>query len=114
MRILFDNNLSHKLPVLLQEIFPECAHLRDFNLSRSKDQFIWEFAKENQFVIVSKDVDFQQRALLLGFPPKVIWLRVGNQSTNNIKNLLIFHATDVKMFFQSCEQSLLILSGLTA
>jgi predicted nuclease of predicted toxin-antitoxin system len=109
MRLLFDNNLSHKLPSLLQEQYPGCAHIRDFGLSRSRDQFIWEFAKENQFVIVSKDVDFQQRAMLYGFPPKVIWLRVGNQGTHAIRTLLISHAPEVLLFLQSQEKALLIL-----
>ena len=109
MRLLFDNNLSHKLPSLLQEYYPGCAHIRDFGFSRSRDQFIWEYARKNQFVIVSKDVDFQQRALLYGFSPKIIWLRVGNQATKAIKNLLVSHASEVHLFLQNQEEALLIL-----
>jgi predicted nuclease of predicted toxin-antitoxin system len=38
---------------------------------------------------VSLDADFAEMAALLGYPPKVIWLRCGNQPTTSIERLLL-------------------------
>lgn len=78
MKLLFDQNLSPRLPRLLADLFPDSVHVRDVGLRDAPDADIWRFAKENGFVIVSKDSDFQQRSLLYGFPPKFVWVRVGN------------------------------------
>jgi predicted nuclease of predicted toxin-antitoxin system len=51
--------------------------VREVGLRDSGDSEIWDYAKLNGFIIVSKDSDFQQRSLLYGFPPKFTWLRVG-------------------------------------
>jgi predicted nuclease of predicted toxin-antitoxin system len=71
---------------------------------------IWDFARENEFVIVSKDTDFQQRSLVLGTPPKVVWLRVGNCPTGQIEPLLRAYSVELHTFEADPEQSLLILS----
>jgi predicted nuclease of predicted toxin-antitoxin system len=78
MKLLFDQNLSPRLPGLLADIYPESVHVREVALRDADDFTIWEYAKANGFTIVSKDSDFQQRSLLDGAPPKFIWLRVGN------------------------------------
>jgi predicted nuclease of predicted toxin-antitoxin system len=47
---------------------------------------------------VSQDVDFAEMAALLGSPPKVIWLRAGNQSTAAISTLIRRHAALIVEF----------------
>jgi predicted nuclease of predicted toxin-antitoxin system len=61
-------------------------------------QAIWDYAKSNGFTIVSQDVDFAEMAVLLGSPPKVIWLRTGNQSTAALSVLLRRHAEAIMAF----------------
>ena len=78
MKLLFDNNLSHKLAARLQDIFPGSTHVMLKNLDETPDEIIWEFAKANDFTIVTKDMDYNEMSLINGFPPKVIWLRIGN------------------------------------
>lgn len=56
------------------------------------------WAKANGFTILSQDVDFAEMAALLGPPPKVIWLRAGNQSTASISALLRRHAELIVAF----------------
>jgi predicted nuclease of predicted toxin-antitoxin system len=60
--------------------------------------------------IVSKDSDFQQRALLLGHPPKVVWLRLGNCSTAAVAALLRTRHADLLAFEADPTASLLVLS----
>lgn len=98
MKLLFDQNLSPRLPHLLASIYPESTHVRDVGLSEADDAEIWEFAKRNGFTIVSKDSDFQQRSLLFGFPPKFIWIRVGNCAVKPIEELLRNHVHAIHAF----------------
>ena len=85
MRLLLDQNLSHRLKAPLATVYQVVAHVRDFSLERADDTSVWDFAKANGFAIVSKDSDFHQRSLVFGHPPKVIWLRLGNCSTTDIE-----------------------------
>ena len=52
------------------------------------DRVVWEYAHQHDCMIVTKDADFSEFSLLLGFPPKVIWIRRGNCSTKEIEALL--------------------------
>ncbi len=72
----------------LIDLFPESAHVQDLGLSREKDVPLWEFARDNGFTIVTKDVDFSDRSVLVGHPPKVIWIRMGNCKTADIESAL--------------------------
>lgn len=71
MKLLFDQNLSFELVPLVALIFPDSKHVKDFELTRARDDTIWAFAAENDFAIVSKGSDFVHRALLRGHPPKL-------------------------------------------
>ena len=88
MRLLFDQNLSRKLVKRLADIFPEASHVQFHGLSEKTDTEIWEFAKANDFCIVTQDVDFAERSRLYGSPPKVVWLRCGNAPTRQIEVLI--------------------------
>jgi len=72
MKLLFDENLSPKLPLLVGALFADSQHVRELGLKGQTDENIWNFAKTNGFNIISKDKDFYQRALLYGAPPKFI------------------------------------------
>ena len=98
MKLLFDQNLSPRLPRLLADIYPESVHVRALGLRDVDDSVIWEYAKRNDLVIVSKDSDFQQRSLLFGSPPKFIWLRVGNCPVRTIEELLRRHSVVIHTF----------------
>lgn len=98
MRLLFDQNLSHKLAAELASKFPGSAHVRDFGMARAGDAVVWAHAAAQGFVIVSKDVDFQQRALWMGHPPKVVWVRVGNCATSTVATLLRSHHATLLAF----------------
>lgn len=98
MRLLFDQNLSFRLCLVIADLFPESGHVRSHGLSEAADSVLWEFAKANGFTIVTQDVDFAELAGLLGSPPKVIWLRAGNQTTSTIAALLRRHARTIESF----------------
>lgn len=85
MKLLFDQNLSRKLVARLADIFPDSSHVQFYNLTEAEDIDIWEFAKSQNFCIVTQDADFAERSRLYGAPPKVIWLRCGNAPTSRVE-----------------------------
>jgi len=110
VKILFDANLSPALVTGLRAEYPGSTHVRDVGLRIAPDAQIWEYAKAHGFAIASKDTDFRERSFLEGFPPKVIWLDVGNAGTAPIVALLQSERQRVEHFDKSNDASLLILS----
>jgi predicted nuclease of predicted toxin-antitoxin system len=98
MKLLFDENLSFKLCDRLARLFPGSSQVRLLGLAQADDRAIWDYAGSNGFALVSLDVDFADRAILIGPPPKVIWLRCGNQPTEIIEELLRDYAEIIKEF----------------
>jgi len=88
MKILLDQNISYKVIKKLESIYLEINHVSNFNLQASDDKIIWEFAKNNGFTLVTQDSDFHDFSILKGSPPKIIWLKCGNTTTNNIVKIL--------------------------
>mgnify|MGYP000406146578 CR=1 FL=1 len=88
MKLLFDQNLSRKLVTRLADIFPNASHVQLQGLAEKTDTEIWDFAKLNDFCIVTQDADFTERSRLYSFPPKVVWLRCGNAPTNQVETLI--------------------------
>lgn len=110
MKLLFDANVSHKLVRDLASEYPGSTHVRDVGLRSAEDLQIWDHARTQGLVIVSKDTDFRERSYVEGFPPKVIWLDVGNAGTAAIAALLRRERDRVEHFETLEETSVLILS----
>jgi predicted nuclease of predicted toxin-antitoxin system len=88
VKLLFDQNLSSSLIRQLSDLFPSSSHVSQTGLGNSDDKAVWEYAKTNEYVIVTKDADYSELSVTLRFPPKVIWIRRGNCSTRQIAELL--------------------------
>jgi predicted nuclease of predicted toxin-antitoxin system len=82
------SNLSRKLVTSLADIFPNASHVQLQGLAEKTDTEIWDFAKLNDFCIVTQDADFTERSRLYSSPPKVVWLRCGNAPTNQVETLI--------------------------
>lgn len=111
MSLLFDANLSPRLVNLLCDIYAGSIHVFDCGEIAADDRLIWQFASARGLVIVSKDSDFQAMSLLLGHPPKVIRLRVGNCPSRFIENLLRKSRPDIDLFLSDASLSLLVLDA---
>jgi predicted nuclease of predicted toxin-antitoxin system len=103
LKLLFDQNLSRKLVNRLADIFPESSHVQFHDLAEKTDTEIWEFAKFNDFCIVTQDADFPERSRLYGSPPKVVWLRCGNAPTNQVEGLIRSGATAIQALLNNSE-----------
>jgi predicted nuclease of predicted toxin-antitoxin system len=109
MKLLLDENLSDRIIPRIVDLYPESAHVKALGLTNTDDSIIWEYAKSDNFVIVSKDSDFHQRSLLYGHPPKFIYLRVGNSPTTKITQILRGNIDIILRFENQEVESILIL-----
>lgn len=113
MKLLFDENLSVRLVALLSDVFPGSAHVEQAIGRGSADLDVWTYAIARGYAIVSKDNDFRQRAFLLGPPPKVVWLAVGNAGTSVIAELLRSSTAQLSRFDLASEEALLAIEPHT-
>ena len=110
MKLLFDENLSHRLVRMLADLFPDSVHVREVGLEAADDPVVWDYAKNNDLMIVSKDSDLHQRSFVFGHPPKIIWVRLGNCSTSDVERLLRKQFAAIKAFYEDDYASFLSLS----
>jgi predicted nuclease of predicted toxin-antitoxin system len=110
VKLLLDENLSPKLAQALESEYPGSAHVRAVGLRGATDDTIWERARHEGYVIVSKDNDFRQLSFLHGAPPKVIWVSVGSAGTEAILHFLRTQRGEIHTFEADPEASLLVLS----
>ncbi len=110
MKLLFDENLSFRLARGLIDLFPGSTHVRDVELKAAEDSALWKFAIENDFAVVSKDADMHDRSLVFGYPPKVVWIRLGNCSTLDVERLIRQEIALINKFFDDEFASFLAVS----
>lgn len=98
MKLLFDQNLSHRLCRSLLDVFPSSEQVRTLGLDQADDQAIWQYARREGFTIVTLDSDFAEISSLRGAPPKVIWLRCGNQPNSAVERILRDNTANIIAF----------------
>lgn len=86
--LLFDQNISPKITRLVAAAYPGATHTRLAGLEDASDLQIFDFAKAHHLHIVTFDADFADLSVILGHPPKIIWLRTGNLTTLVIGHLM--------------------------
>lgn len=106
-KLLFDNNISHRVLARINPLFINSTHVMLEDLDEASDVEVWEFAKKNEYSIVTKDSDFNDLAILKGTPPKIIWLKVGNCKVSDIENILNDHVQSIKDFLEAEDSSIL-------
>ncbi len=112
MRLLFDEQLSDRLPDRLADLHPASLHVVTLGLLGASDETVWRAAAEHGCILITKDEDFHRLSVLRGAPPKVIWLRLGNCTTDEIERLLRKHEHDVTQFAEHAEATFLELGGV--
>ena len=84
MKLLFDQNISYRIIEKISNLFPGSLQEKQAGLQDSKNSDIWDYTKKNDFSIVIFNSDFNDLSMIKESPPKIIWLRTGNTSTENI------------------------------
>lgn len=109
MKLLFDQNLSPKLAERLVTVFPDSIHVQSVGLDVASDKDVWDYARRFGYIICTKDSDFHESSLLLGHPPKIVWIRRGNCSTGEIEEMLIRHRDEIHDLSADAQISYLML-----
>lgn len=110
MRLLFDENLSEQLVGLLGDVFPDSLHIRPLHGVGTADLMVWRLAAEHGCILVTKDEDFQRLSISRGAPPKVIWIRFGNCTTQQVALLLRLRFDVIHEFDAHEEAAVLALA----
>jgi len=90
MKLLLDQNISHRLVATLLASYPESTHVSYLDMGDAVDTAIWQYAKDHGFCIVTQDADFHEYSLLYGGPPLIIWLKCGNQHKRVVLDKCVF------------------------
>jgi predicted nuclease of predicted toxin-antitoxin system len=94
--LLLDESLSRRLVPFLQHDYPGSSHVVLLELEAASDTVVWHAAKDQGFVIVTRDADFEELSLVWGQPPKVLWLKTRNQSRAATLKILLDHRTMIE------------------
>ena len=100
MKLLLDENLSRRLVPFLQHEFPGSSQVTLLGLESASDQEIWNRAKQDGYVVVTKDADFQELSLVWGAPPQVIRLRTPNLNRSAVLKILLDHKEQIHHAFE--------------
>ncbi len=104
MKLLFDQNISFRIEKKLNTNFEFSKQVSSVGLKDSDDIDIWNFAKKESSVIVTFDADFYDISIINGCPPKIIWLRKGNLTTNQVTDFLYDKILIIRNFIENPDK----------
>ena len=100
MKLLFDQNISHRIVKLLPKEYQGSSSVKSERLINAPDLQVQQFGKQHNFTIVTQDADFNDLNLIRGFPPKIIWIRAGNLKTEALADILSSYQDEIENFLQ--------------
>lgn len=99
--LILDNNLSPRLIAELRDTYVGILHVCDVGLDDKSDIEIWQFAEKHKLHVVTKDKDFKNIQAVRGWPPKIVWLRLGNVPSSKILKVLLNNEKEIRSFLSS-------------
>jgi predicted nuclease of predicted toxin-antitoxin system len=109
LKLLLDENLSPRLVPKLLSLFASLIHVRDVGLKQADDHEIWNWARANEYTIMTADADFVALSLRLGWPPKVIQIERCDFPFSVIEELLRWSSVRISEFDKDVSSGLLVL-----
>jgi predicted nuclease of predicted toxin-antitoxin system len=89
MRIWIDAQMSPAIAVWISNEFAvDAVAVRDLGLRDAEDKDIFQAAKLENAVVMTKDSDFVLLLDRLGPPPQVIWVTCGNTTNARLREIL--------------------------
>jgi predicted nuclease of predicted toxin-antitoxin system len=111
MTIWVDAHLSPALASwMTNTLGVKAVTLRDIGLRDAEDHEIFEAAKAQSVIVMTKDSDFVDLVERLGSPPQIIWLTCGNTSNARLQEILSATLLDALELLRRGE-SLVEISG---
>jgi predicted nuclease of predicted toxin-antitoxin system len=107
--LLFDQNISPRVIDRLADVYPGSVHVFMLGLGNALDSEIWQYSHDHDYMVVTKDADFSEFGLVKGFPPKIIWIRRGNCSSQDIESILRENYSAISALSEDSETGILTL-----
>lgn len=108
MKLLIDQNISHRLKARIATVFPDVFHVKDIGLTDFPDSAIFETARRDNFdAVLTLDEDFHNLVLERGIPPKIVWLRLGNCSTRIQAKAMLDNTAIIEAFLSTEDHDVL-------
>jgi len=107
MKLLLDENISFRVLNSISTVFPGSAHVAKEQTQVRRDAEIFDYARQNEFTILTFDEDFYELQLMHGYPPKIIWLRFGNSSNLKVISKLLDNQTSIISFISNPDSGIL-------
>jgi predicted nuclease of predicted toxin-antitoxin system len=111
MKLLLDENLSRRVIPAIVDAYPESSQIALLGMESVADGGVWEYARREGYILVTQDSDFHDLSALYGHPPKIIWLKCGNQPRRRIVEILLSIRDDVYIFANNPDLSCLEVYG---
>jgi predicted nuclease of predicted toxin-antitoxin system len=109
VKLLLDENLSRRLVPALQARFPGSSQVALLGLERSTDAALCDHAAQHDFVICSKDDDFQRLVAARGYRPRLIHLAMGNSNNESVLTALLTAADRLHTAFDDPATGVVVL-----
>ena len=105
MKLLIDQNISHRIIDSISDIFPDSIHVKDIHLLHNSDLELWEFALNNTYVLVTTDVEACNRNVLENNGPKIICVSSEVVTTTKVEWVLRVHFDTIEQFITAEDLS---------
>lgn len=110
MKLLFDENLSARVALRLQDVYKGSIHVRDIGLKSAEDWEIWNHDGNEGFVIASRDSDLRQISLVRGHPPKVVVVAIGKCTNQRLEALFRSYQRELVEFEEHTTRAMIVLT----
>ncbi len=105
MKFLLDANISWRVKKLIEREFLDCIHIREVFLDETTtDITIWRYAKSENYSIITLDNDFNELSLTFMSDPKIILLKLKNESNQTIAEKLIYSKDAILEFISQKDK----------
>lgn len=105
MKLIIDAQISPSIASWINRTFNDiqAISVHSVALQFAEDSEIYAYAKENGYVIMSKDDDFLNQLEKHGSPPALIWVTSGNTSNARMREILTTTLSKVKKLIEKGE-----------
>ncbi|NBB23297.1 hypothetical protein GVN20_28355 [Runella sp. CRIBMP] len=101
MKVLIDQNISYRIVPRLAHLFEELVHIKSLGWIDWNDYDIFINARQQGYTaVITLDEDFNILLLEHGMPPKIIWLKTGNCSTQVLSEIIISKIEIINSFLE--------------
>ena len=101
MNLIFDQNISSKIIKSLEDIHPESLHVKEVGLNNQSDLEVWNYALENNLVLVSTDYEIFDHSVIADICPKIICVYGNPITTTKMEWVIRVNKETIEQFIES-------------